>query len=579
MKVFYQKLSFWLIHDAPRVHDAAWMSFFVFFITLTPYWTGEINLFEVGIYLPGIDSILEGKIPYRDFFHLRGPLELYVPSFLMILFGEHVLVLNSYFYVGTVATLIIFVLIAKEVYKTRFIFYLMIPVLVARTFPRVVFYIWGGMRYALGALSILFFIYFLKKRKIFFVFLSGIITSLSFLTSAEIGVCSTLAIFISFSFSVFFRLESRNFLKKAFIFYLLGLTVILLPYGIYLVSTQSLLPFLDCVYSVAANMTKTFPDYLYEPHPRSFTEAFAGMSPFNPHFQHLTPAYCYIFFILWMGLKLRKHAFTVRDLSLMAIFGYGVVMYVLAFRKIGAAQFEMALQPEKLLLFSMLEGVSLFLIQKKEYLKKFPGPTSSFSSRKVHLNRIFLINFLLLTLCISSFLYVVKRYDKRFFMYKYVKNRVLGRDVAGLMPLAEQPSQALTIDRVRNMTVPDVQAEDLNQIAKFISEKTTKRDIIFMFPEHGTYNFIFDRPFVGRFPIVTFSWINQQWADELLADLKAIRPRYAILPKKLDRVFNKVYFKIQSNRKNFDNVMAFIDENYQLDQDCELSYIYRIREE
>jgi len=64
--------------------DLFFLSLFTILITFQPYFLyGEINLFEFGIYLPNINAVLDGFIPYRDFFHLRGPLELYVPAFLM----------------------------------------------------------------------------------------------------------------------------------------------------------------------------------------------------------------------------------------------------------------------------------------------------------------------------------------------------------------------------------------------------------------------------------------------------------------------------------------------------------------
>ncbi|MCR4338214.1 MAG: hypothetical protein NUV91_10465, partial [Candidatus Omnitrophica bacterium] len=149
-----------LMETPPRLQDSLVLSIFAILITLQPYFLhGKINIFELGIYLPGIQAFLHGALPYRDFFHLRGPLEIYVPTFLMNLFGESIPVLYSYFYIGTIFTLILSIVIAKNLFKTRFVLYVMVPVFVARTFPRVVFHIWGGMRYALGLLVLLLIIY------------------------------------------------------------------------------------------------------------------------------------------------------------------------------------------------------------------------------------------------------------------------------------------------------------------------------------------------------------------------------------------------------------------------------------
>ena len=149
-----KKILSWF-HRLPTVFDGLILSAFTALITFQPYFMhGKINVFEVGLYLPGINAILHGAIPFRDFFHLRGPFELYMPAFLMKIFGVHIEMMYLYFYIGTILTLIFCVLIGREIYKTRYILYLMVPVLVARTFPRVYFTWWGGMRYAFGLLVI-----------------------------------------------------------------------------------------------------------------------------------------------------------------------------------------------------------------------------------------------------------------------------------------------------------------------------------------------------------------------------------------------------------------------------------------
>ena len=66
----------------PSYLDVFFFSIFTILITLHPYYLhGEINLFELGIYLPGINALLDGLIPYKDFFHLRGSLEFIYSGF------------------------------------------------------------------------------------------------------------------------------------------------------------------------------------------------------------------------------------------------------------------------------------------------------------------------------------------------------------------------------------------------------------------------------------------------------------------------------------------------------------------
>src|SRR3989338_104333 len=120
--------------DKPSFWDVGVLSLFTIGITFQPYfWHGSINLFETGLYLPGINAVLNGEIPYRDFFHLRGPLEVYIPAMLMKIFGVHIKIMYLYFYIGTVIGLIACVCIAYEILQTRFLLYLLIPILVGRT--------------------------------------------------------------------------------------------------------------------------------------------------------------------------------------------------------------------------------------------------------------------------------------------------------------------------------------------------------------------------------------------------------------------------------------------------------------
>ena len=57
----------------PTYRDFFLFAVFAVLITYQPFYLfGKMNLFEMGIYLPGIDGILDGQIPYRDFYYLRG---------------------------------------------------------------------------------------------------------------------------------------------------------------------------------------------------------------------------------------------------------------------------------------------------------------------------------------------------------------------------------------------------------------------------------------------------------------------------------------------------------------------------
>jgi hypothetical protein len=545
----------------PSCFDVSILTIFTILITLHPYYLhGEINLFELGIYLPGINALLDGLVPYRDFFHLRGPLELYVPALFMKIFGENVSVLVTYFYVGTVVTLILGVFLAKELYRTRLVLYLLIPVYIGRTFPRVVFTNWGGMRYALGFLAVLWAIYFFKQKKLSWLLLAGIASAAAFLTSVEIGVCSIISISVGCVFHRYFASSEYKPVFRELGIFLFGIAVILFPYGIYLLMTGSMEAYVQMTYAVATKMTDVFSDQFLGHHPQTFMEALLGMSPLSPHFKHLTPAYCYLFFIGYCVARIRRKKIDNVDAACVSLAVYGLMMYATAFRKIGASQFEMALQPEKIILFFMLEGLFIFLLAKQKY---FLGQTDLLSGKAKagNLAKIYGVYFLVVAFIMSSLGYAAARYNKRFFAFQYIGRKMMGKETDSLIPLDGVSREVMMLDRVKGLVVPVDQAENFKQLTQFIHANTGRGEPVFMFPELGSYSFIVDRPFVGRFPMATFSWIGN-WHGELLQDLKTTKPRYVVLAKDPGETFPKAYFKIRRNKDNYDEMMDYIAHTY-----------------
>ena len=177
------------------IFDALILSLFVILITYQPFLLHhEIIMMETGIHLPGIYALFHGAIPYKDFLYFRGPLELYVPALLMKFFGDNMIWLPIFYYVGTILTLLFGALLAFQLYRTRLVFYLMVFVLVARTFPRISFYYWGGMRYALGMLSLVLAVQSFKSNRSSWMFGAGVASCLAFWATIEAGVCTLFAV-------------------------------------------------------------------------------------------------------------------------------------------------------------------------------------------------------------------------------------------------------------------------------------------------------------------------------------------------------------------------------------------------
>lgn len=558
----------------PRWLDVLLLSIFTILITLHPYYLqNEINLYELGLYLPGIDTILRHGIPYRDCFHLRGPFELYMPAFLMKAFGPNVAVLSTYFYVGTVIGLIVCVILGAQLYRTRFLLYLMVLVLIGRTFPRVAFTFWGGMRFAFGLMAMAAMVQFFKTQKFRWLFLSGIFAACGFFTSPEVGVCTLFGLLVALVFALVVRIFEGSTVRVSLSVFLCGMAVVAGPFLSYLIVQHAFVPWLDNVVTVVTQMQKTFDLHITMEIPRNFKEALAAMfDPLSTNFKHMTPAYFYLVLVGYFVWKIWKKKIEHRDLAIVCLAGYGILMYNTSFRLIWASQFEMALQPEKILLFFILEQVYLKLREKlnlavvvgqgKEITKKLMAGV---------------IIFLIFGLVGSSLGYAIARYNNRFVAYKFLVRLIKGEDMTSLHPLYGKEHRVITAERAKGMVAPVGQVEEIEKLAKFFAENTKEGETVFIFPELGFHSFIINRPFVGRFPMVTMSWFKESWHEEFMKDLKSEMPRYAIIDKDPGPAFPAIFFKLERNKRKYDEVVEFIKENYTVVDESSGTWIYQMR--
>jgi len=551
-----------LLFQKPKYLDVLVLSVFTVLITLHPYYLhGQMNLFELGLYLPGINAILDGSIPYRDFFYLRGPFELYMPAFLMQLFGENVAVLSSYFYVGTIIGLLCCVVLGKQMFSSRLFFYLAIPVLIARTFPRVVFTYWGGMRFALGLIVITCAVQYFKSKKSIWIFISGIIAAYSFWISLEIGVFVFVAVVFTLTFCAVFKLLTKDDLITSFCRFLIGFLIVTLPYCIYLQINGALIPFFETISTVVQNMENIFPQV--EVVPKNLLEAITSMfNPGSKNFRHLTPAYLYVFLAIYYCFQIKNKQLQLKDAAVICLAVYGFVFYVGSFRNIWSSNFEMFLQPEKILLFVLLERIFFILKDKKAFIiQEIKGMDASLFIQRL---KVWSINIFIGGVIFSSIGYPINRLNKRFFAFKYVRNKIIGKETNSLIPIHDQKKVKLNLERVKGLTVPEWQAKDFIELTRFINEHTSSKDAVLMYPEGAAYSFIVDRPFVGRFPMANFSWFNEDSHKEYLASLAETQAKFAVIPKELPHYFDKTHFIVKANKQKYDEVMRYIEKNYEL---------------
>jgi len=511
------------------------------------YLRQELNLFEWGLYLPGIDAVSQGQVPFRDFFHLRGPFELYAPALFMKIFGFRADVLATYFYLGTMLTMLIAVLIAYELIRQRFLLYPFVLILVTRTFPRVVFTFWGGMRYAWGLLAVWSLIRFFKTNRPGWLLATGCLAAIAAWTSIEIGAA------VLFAFMAVMAL-SRECRQRAWVF-LAGFLIISLTYGIYLLSQNAFGAYAQAQWIVVTHMGKTFLEI--EPVPYSFPKFLhAIFFPLDKSFYQMTPMYGYMFFFFFYFWRKINNKVTVLDHAALAVAVYGLMLFLTGFRNLWASVYEMSLQPEKIILFYLLTQF-IEWAQQRQTRFKWVGAI------------------LLAAVALSSVIYSFGRFKTRFYKTSWFCQSITGKSKAKLAMVNGSAPKPIDLTRIRHMIIPVWQAADLEQLTRFVQEHVPEHETVWMYPELGSLNFMLQRPWVGRFPMATLSWMDEGWFADYAAALERNPPRYAIINKVMPFYFDTVYFLVPANRIKHERMMQFLYNHYVVETQTSTYYVYR----
>jgi len=481
---------------------------------------GMINFYETGIYLPQINEFLHGKALYRDIFVLRGPLEIFMPAFLMKLFGIHVGVLNAYFYFGTVLSLFIYALFALRLFRTRGFVYLFTLVLIARTFPWSCFNVWGGIRFGLGIFGILLVVNFLRNKKSAQLLFSGMLTSFAFWTSFELGVFSFISIMAALFLYGYVEIKDMRVAFRYVLIYIAGNIIASLPFILYLFLNNAFFFYLDVVYVVLTKTSKVFnPAFCFET-PMNLKEFLMAFSPLNHNFKYTLPFFFYVTVGAYLFRRFAKRKFDILDISILAVVIYGILLYKGAFRDIEGPQYRMALQPLLLVMFFYLEQ---FYMRCKDLKQRMHGLKKA------------LVIFLLFVLPVYALAFSVSKYQKRFFIFKEFKS-IIAYNKHAAIPYADPEPMPVKSARASGMIVPGVQAGEIDNVVEYIVSHTQDREPIFTFSDLGSYNFLTDRPSVGRFYCAELSFMDAGWFEEMLAELKSARPRFIICAKEYARL-------------------------------------------
>jgi len=531
----------------------------VLLCTFQPYlFNGIIDYWETGVYLPAINELFHHKILFRDVMITRGPLEIYIPAFFMSLFGRHINVLTACLYYGNVLAILFMVYIARALLKRRIFLYLLIPVLIAYSFPFVYSKIWGGLRFACGGAAILCALIYFRRRKAMFLLLSGLFTALGFFFSIEMGLFPFLAVSITL---LVFK-EKESFLRAIF-FYLTGIIAIVLPFLLYIFFTGSMWSYFQNIISVPVSASAAYHfEILFPDMPGNPLAALKCLiQPFTTNFPYSFPLLIYLGLGIYLFNLFLKYKNNERIKQLFCIGLFGLLMYFGSFRQINGPQFQAASQPALVSLFVILETMVVSLRGNQ-------------LSGKLNVRSFILGSILFLFIFLLSFLSIFT--VKNYMVYGFNIDRVIHRQInRGSFPTSNYAGM-LNIKTAQGLLVPDWQAGEINSLVTYIQKNTSPDEIIPAFPDRGVFNFFFDRPCLGRFCQADIASFREDWMKEFFSRLKESKPRYIVYKREID-CFEPLIsdYPVVRNR---DRIRSFIKNNYSIETSFVNFDVYKIKE-
>jgi hypothetical protein len=507
---------------------------------------GFIDHFEAGKELACLNEMYHGKFLYKDALPYFGPLNTYLQIFSFFLFGKSIAVLRGFFYFGTLLTLLVGYLIARRLCQRKFFAYTLALLLIVETYHPFWATRWGGLRFGFGLLAILCLVNFLKKEKNIWVFFAGIFSSITFLVTLDVGVLCCISIgFTLFFYTLYSYLRNKRVSLKFLNLYILGLLTALIPFAIYFVLTQSLLPYVNTILAIAMNHAKVWSGGQGL---ADFRELIHLNHVYTMGFKQVIPILLYLYSGIYLTYRIFKKTMSWRDFSVMCLSIYGVLMYITSFRALLGPQFQMALQPFIILWFVFLDKAfqRVSMLHKRKVNKKYDFK--------------YITSVAIFVFMVSYAIFSEKRFYgdfKNWFSYQKYKKYVMPMYM-GVVPLSQFQSSILNIDRAKGVRVPSEQAAEIEQVTNYVISVTKPGEPVFAFPEHGIYNFLADRPCIDKFSIPGFAWTTPEWREELLMDLKKVNPTYIIYGTKL----SNMAMCINRNEELLPDVITYIHEHY-----------------
>jgi len=232
-------------------------AFYFFLQRMHPLTGDEFNL------LAGADRILNGQVPYRDFFQFITPGSMYLAALLFFIFGiKYYIITLATALIGSLIITLTYILSRRIIEKPLFA---LMPAAYCLLFSMPFFPIyshhWLSTLFLLAAVNLA--VSSFERNSLLMIFFSGLLAGLTFISLQHKGALLLLAILSTLIFSYFYYKEN---LIKPCLWLMAGFASIMIPFSLYLFFSGSLKNMLyDC-----------------------FVWVYEGYLPFNSY-----PAYCY----------------------------------------------------------------------------------------------------------------------------------------------------------------------------------------------------------------------------------------------------------------------------------------------
>lgn len=483
--LFIKKFPEKIIDNLNFIYSLVFIAFFAY----NPlFYFGNIDTVEEGFWLGWLQRLSTGQILYKDVFVFHPPLMIWGLNSFVSIFGESLYWFRLYFHtLNVIGILLIFVCVRSFINKKANLF-LYILLLLSFITP----YLRNNVeiRVGLGIFALyLLFQYFTTNKKIWLIF-SGIISSLSFFVSSEVGIASLIACSISILIKSPGLIE---FIKKMAIWLTGVLSITAIIVGI-LYMQGALNEFISQMYFYSNAFSNGYFNLTIERIESQNIlqwwkiDEYLSSTAFFWEIAWFSLAAGIIFFIY----RLITKSFEKRD---------SIVFMILLFNLI-LSRAALGRSDGYHLLFILISLIPLLIYFLEYFEKEF---------RYKFISSVVLIIFLLV-------------FFRSEFQRVFINNELFKlqsyANISQRYNILQSPRAKIALDI-------DYPVKDIDSLIEFIDNNTTKTDKIFIYPWQPEIYFLTDRNNATSFD-TPYASFTSNYQEQMVSELRTNKPKYII---------------------------------------------------